>query len=60
MTNEDLSWLLLRRYDAAQRPFGRLLLTLHLELQRARAEWLAVDLDVASRRPRRELARRPL
>ena len=41
MTNEDLSLLLLRRYDAAQRPFGRMLLNLHLEIQRARAEWLA-------------------
>ena len=41
MTNEDLSLLLLRRYDAAQRPFGRLLLSLHLKVQRARAEWLA-------------------
>jgi len=41
MTNEDVSLLLLRRYGADQRPLGRLFLNLHLEIQRARAEWLA-------------------
>jgi len=32
--------MLLRRYSAAQRPFGRFLLRLHVEHQRFRAQWL--------------------
>jgi len=41
MTNEDISLLLLRRYSAAQHPLGRLLLHLHVQQQRLRAQWLA-------------------
>src|SRR5262245_45535420 len=40
MTSEDASFMLLRRYSAAQTLFGRFLLNLHLEQQRLRAEWL--------------------
>src|SRR5207245_2690170 len=41
MTNEDVTFLLLRRYGSAQTLFGRFLLHLHVEQQRLRAEWLA-------------------
>jgi len=41
MTNQDVTFLLLRRYELAQTFFGRLLLNAHLEQQRLRAEWLA-------------------
>jgi|SoiMethySBSTD1v2_1073268.scaffolds.fasta_scaffold759459_2 lipopolysaccharide/colanic/teichoic acid biosynthesis glycosyltransferase len=41
MTNEDVTFLLQRRYDLAQTLFGRFLLHLHLQQQRLRAEWLA-------------------
>jgi exopolysaccharide biosynthesis polyprenyl glycosylphosphotransferase len=41
MSNEDVTFLLLRRYDSAQTLFGRFLLHFHLGLQRLRADWLA-------------------
>lgn len=41
MTNEDISLLLLRRCSAAQHPWGRFLLHLHVQQQRLRAQWLA-------------------
>ncbi len=41
MTNEDVTFLLLRRYGSAQSLLGRFLLNLHLEQQRLRSEWLA-------------------
>jgi exopolysaccharide biosynthesis polyprenyl glycosylphosphotransferase len=49
MSNEDVTLMLLRRYDAAQTPLGRLLLNLHLEIQRARAEWLAHGASIIKR-----------
>src|SRR5882672_1580590 len=41
MTNEDISLLLLRRYSAAQHPLCELLLHLHVQQQRLRAQCLA-------------------
>jgi lipopolysaccharide/colanic/teichoic acid biosynthesis glycosyltransferase len=41
MTNQDVTFLLQRRYDLAQTVFGRLLLNVHVEQQRLRAEWMA-------------------
>lgn len=41
MPNNELNSLVLRRYEAAQTLGGRLLLNLHVELQRLRAVWLA-------------------
>src|SRR5436190_2115580 len=40
MTDQDVTVLLLRRYELAQSLFGRLVLNAHLEQQRLRAEWL--------------------
>lgn len=41
MPNNELNALVLRRYETAQSIAGRLLLNLHVELQRMRASWLA-------------------
>jgi exopolysaccharide biosynthesis polyprenyl glycosylphosphotransferase len=41
MPNNELNALVLRRHEAAQTLAGRLLLNLHVELQRMRASWLA-------------------
>lgn len=41
MPNNELNTLVLRRYEAAQTLAGRVLLNLHVELQRLRATWLA-------------------
>lgn len=40
--SDEMNSLLLRRYVAAQRPWGRLLLQLHVQRQRLRAHWLAL------------------
>src|SRR5438270_1414386 len=40
-SGEDFASLLLRRYAAAQNPFGRFLLQWHVEQQRLHAEWIA-------------------
>src|SRR4051812_24761203 len=39
MPERDVATLLLRRFAAAQNPFGRCLLNLRLQHQRLRAEW---------------------
>src|SRR6266576_5511142 len=41
MNNDELTFLMLKRYAMAQDPFGRFWLTLHVELQRLHADWLA-------------------
>jgi len=41
MPNNELNSLVLRRYEAAQTLAGRILLNLHVELQRLHASWLA-------------------
>ena len=49
MRNEDVSKLLLRRFAAAQHPAGRLLLNLHVLLQRVRSQWRAHGTDIIKR-----------
>src|SRR5437763_16595541 len=49
MRNEDVSKLLLRRFAAAQHPVGRLLLNLHVLLQRVRSQWRAHGTDIIKR-----------
>src|SRR5215213_5126290 len=41
MSNEEISDLLLRRYAAAQNPFGQFLLNFHVQQQRLKAQWMA-------------------
>ena len=41
MPNNELNTLVLRRYESAQTLAGRMLLNLHVELQRLRAGWMA-------------------
>src|ERR1051325_2574387 len=41
MTNDELNAVVLRRYSAAQNPFGRGLLKFHFQVQRMRAIWFA-------------------
>src|ERR1051325_1893854 len=49
MNNPDISMLLLRRYQTAQHPLGRLALNAHVLQQRLRAYWLAVGPDALKR-----------
>lgn len=49
MNNEKLTDLLFRRYATAQNPCGRFLLTVHVQVQRFRAGWLANGADAAKR-----------
>src|SRR5882672_3332324 len=49
MRNEEISKLLLRRFAAAQHPFGRLLLNLHVQQQRLRSQWRAHGRDMIKR-----------
>ena len=43
MNKEQLTFLIFRRYALAQDPFGRFWLSLHVEMQRLRAEWFAYE-----------------
>lgn len=47
--SDDLQSLLLQRYVAAQRPWGRLRLQLHVLQQRLRARWIAIGGDLLKR-----------
>lgn len=49
MTNDELNALVLRRYSAAQHPFGRGLLQFHFQIQRLRAVWFARGHDILKR-----------
>ena len=49
MSDEYLSQMLVRRLNAAQNPWGRFWLYLHLQQQRLRAQWLAHGPDALKR-----------
>jgi exopolysaccharide biosynthesis polyprenyl glycosylphosphotransferase len=49
MKQTDMTSLLLRRYSAAQHPWGRFFLRLHVQLQRARAKWMANGAEILKR-----------
>jgi len=49
MRNEEISKLLLRRFAVAQHPVGRMLLNLHVLLQRLRSQWRAHGTDIIKR-----------
>src|SRR5256885_1272784 len=49
MNQNDMTRLLLERYEVAQDPFGRCLLHLHFQIQRLRADWLAHGADLVKR-----------
>src|ERR1043165_2221115 len=49
MDKDSLTDLLSRRYSATQRPLGRLMLKLHVQQQRLRAQWLAHGTEALKR-----------
>jgi lipopolysaccharide/colanic/teichoic acid biosynthesis glycosyltransferase len=49
MKQTDMTSTLLRRYTAAQHPWGRFFLQFHVHQQRARAKWLANGAEILKR-----------
>jgi lipopolysaccharide/colanic/teichoic acid biosynthesis glycosyltransferase len=49
MKQSDIDTVLLRRFSAAQHPYGRFLLQLHVHVQRARAKWIANGTEILKR-----------
>src|SRR6476620_9944291 len=49
MKQLDMTSMLLRRYSAAQHPWGRFLLQLRVQQQRLRAKWIANGTEILKR-----------